>query len=140
MNQYDVQLVQNSFELVKPIAETAADLFYGRLFELDPTLRPLFKDNLTEQKHNLMTTLAFVVAGLNKPASLKTAVQQLGKRHVGYGVQPHHYQTVGAALLWTLGQGLADQFTPEVETAWTSAYAFLAETMQSANVVAKSLP
>lgn len=130
MNQNQIQLVQDSFAQVKPIADIAADLFYDRLFTLDPGLRPLFKSNLSEQKHNLMTTLSFAVAGLNKPERILPAVRQLGTRHGGYGVQAHHYQTVGAALLWTLAQGLGEQFTPDVEEAWTAVYTLLAQTMQ----------
>lgn len=132
MNQTQVQHVQGSFELVKPIADTAADLFYGRLFELDPSLRPYFKEDLREQKAKLMATLAFAVAGLDRPETILPAVQSLGRRHVGYGVRPGHYQTVGAALLWTLAQGLGARFTPEVEDAWIAAYTLLATTMQEA--------
>lgn len=130
MKPTQIQLVQESFEQVKPIVNVAADLFYGRLFELDPNLRPLFKSDMSEQKHNLMTTLAFAVAGLNKPERILPAVRQLGARHINYGVEDHHYQTVGSALLWTLSQGLGEQFTPEVEEAWTAAYNLLAQTMQ----------
>jgi hemoglobin-like flavoprotein len=130
MNQTQIQLVQDSFERVKPIAGVAADLFYDRLFELDAGLRPLFKSDLGEQKHNLMTTLSFAVAGLNRPDTILPAVRQLGARHGGYGVEAHHYQTVGAALLWTLAQGLGEQFTPDVEEAWTAVYTLLAQTMQ----------
>jgi hemoglobin-like flavoprotein len=130
MNQQQIQLVQDSFAQVKPIADIAADLFYDRLFMLDPGLRPLFQSDLNEQKHNLMTTLSFAVAGLNKPEQILPAVRQLGARHAGYGVQTHHYQTVGAALLWALAQGLGEGFTPEVEEAWTAAYTLLAQTMQ----------
>ncbi|HRQ40877.1 MAG TPA: globin family protein [Chloroflexota bacterium] len=132
MNQRQIQLVQESFEQVKPIADIAADLFYGRLFELDPSLRPLFKADLSEQKHHLMTTLTFAVSGLHKPERILPAVRQLGVRHMGYGVQEQHYQTVGAALLWTLAQGLGEQFTAEVEEAWTAVYIVLATTMQEA--------
>jgi nitric oxide dioxygenase len=132
MNQAQIQHVQNSFEKVKPIADTAADLFYGRLFELDPSLRPYFKGDLSEQKNKLMTALAFVVAGLDRLETILPAVQSLGKRHVGYGVQDAHYETVGATLLWTLAQGLGEQFTPDVKTAWTEAYALLAGVMQEA--------
>jgi hemoglobin-like flavoprotein len=132
MNQKQIQLVQQSFEQVKPIVDTAADLFYGRLFELDPSLRWLFKSDLSEQKRNLMTTLAFAVAGLTKPERILPAVRQLGIRHMGYGVQEHHYQTVGEALLWTLAQGLGEQFTAEVEEAWTTVYTVLANAMQEA--------
>lgn len=134
MNDQQVQLVQDSFEYVKPITGVAADLFYSRLFELDPSLRPLFNGNLGEQKTKLMTTLAFAVAGLRQPDKLLPAVRQLGHRHIGYGVQSHHYQTVGAALLWTLGQGLGDKFTPAVQEAWTAAYTLLASTMQEATI------
>jgi hemoglobin-like flavoprotein len=132
MNLQQIQLVQESFEHVKPITDIAADIFYGRLFELDPTLRPYFKDDMAEQKAKLMTTLAFAVASLKQPERLLPAVRQLGRRHVGYGVQSRHYQTVGEALLWTLGQGLGDKFTPAVEEAWTAAYTLLAATMQEA--------
>ncbi len=132
MNSRQVLLVQKSFEQVKPIADLAADLFYDRLFVLDPDLRRLFQSDMSEQKHHLMTTLAFAVSGLNKPDRILPAVRQLGIRHIGYGVQEHHYQVVGEALLWTLAQGLGEYFTPEVEAAWTAVYTLLATTMQEA--------
>lgn len=132
MNTTHIQLVQESFNHVKPITDLAANLFYERLFELDGSLRPLFPSDLQEQKQKLMTTLAFAVAGLNSPEKILPAVQQLGRRHVGYGVQATHYDTVGAALLWTLGQGLGEQFTAEVEEAWTAVYTLLSTTMQGA--------
>jgi hemoglobin-like flavoprotein len=140
MNQTQIQLVQDSFEQVKPIAGVAADLFYDRLFELDANLRPLFKSDLSEQKHSLMTTLSFAVAGLNRPEAILPAVRQLGARHTGYGVQAHHYQTVGAALLWTLAQGLGEQFTPDVEEAWTAVYTLLAQTMQEGRLEPAASP
>lgn len=133
MNQTQIQYVQDSFEQVKPISDVAATLFYGRLFELDPTLRPYFKGDMSEQKNKLMTALAFVVAGLDRPESILPAVQALGKRHVGYGVQDAHYETVGAALLWTLGQGLGEQFTAAVAEAWAAAYTLLADVMKEAS-------
>ena len=132
MNANQVQLVQASFEHVKPIVGVAADLFYTRLFELDPALRQMFTGDLSDQKKKLMTTLAFVVAGLNQPDKILAAVRHLGERHVGYGVRAEHYQTVGAALLWTLEQGLGEHFTPEVAEAWAAAYTLLATTMQEA--------
>lgn len=136
MNAHQIQLVQDSFEQVKPIAAVAADLFYTRLFELDPALRALFKPDLTDQKIKLMATLAFAVAGLKQPDQVLTAVRQLGQRHAGYGVRADHYATVGAALLWTLAQGLGEQFTPEVEAAWTALYTLVASTMQEAAAMA----
>lgn len=140
MNQTQIQLVQDSFEQVKPIAGLAADLFYDRLFAVDANLRPLFKSDLSEQKHSLMTTLSFAVAGLNRPEAILPAVRQLGARHTGYGVQAHHYQTVGAALLWTLAQGLGEQFTPDVEEAWTAVYTLLAQTMQEGRLEPAASP
>ncbi|MEM7116054.1 MAG: globin family protein [Chloroflexota bacterium] len=135
MNEKQIELVQETFEQVKPISDVAADLFYGRLFELDPTLRPFFSDDLSEQKKKLMTALAFVVAGLNRPDFILPVVRELGQRHVGYGVQPQHYHTVGAALLWTLSQGLGKAYTPEVEIAWAAAYGLLSSVMQQAAVL-----
>lgn len=132
MNQSHVQTVQESFEKIKPISNLTATLFYDRLFELDPGLRPYFKGDLSEQKAKLMASLAFVVAGLDRPETILPAVRAMGKRHVGYGVQPDHYETVGAALLWAVEQGLGEQFTLEVEAAWMSAYNLLARVMQEA--------
>lgn len=127
-----VALIESSFEKVKPIAPQAAELFYGKLFDLDPSLRPLFKGDMAEQGRKLMATLGFVVAGLRTPEKILGAVADLGRRHVGYGVQDSHYDTVGAALLWTLEQGLGPDFTPETKAAWTDAYTLLASVMKNA--------
>jgi hemoglobin-like flavoprotein len=132
MNSQQIRLVQETFEYVTPIADTAADLFYQRLFELDPSLRPLFKGDLKQQKTKLMQTLSAVARGLHQIEKLIPAVEQLGRRHVAYGVKDEHYQTVGAALLWALEQGLGDQYTPEVAEAWAAAYDLLAGVMQKA--------
>jgi hemoglobin-like flavoprotein len=132
MTPEQIALVQASFAQVLPIADTAAALFYGRLFELDPSLRPMFTGDIQEQGRKLMTTLKVVVNGLTRLEQLVPAVQSLGRRHAGYVVQDQHYDTVAAALLWTLGQGLGDAFTPEVAAAWATAYAVLADTMKAA--------
>lgn len=132
MNTQEIQTLQQSFRLVEPIAETAASLFYGRLFELDPALRPLFKSDLKAQGEKLMSSLKLVVTGLNNPERIIPAVRSLGQRHAGYGVQPEHYNTVGAALLWTLEKGLGTAYTPEVEAAWVSAFGLLSGLMQEA--------
>jgi|SRR5262249_33093464 len=126
------QLVKESFALVEPIAETAAALFYGRLFELDPSLRPLFRGDIAEQGRKLMQTLAVVVKGLDRLDTLVPAVQALGRRHAAYGVRDAHYATVAAALLWTLERGLGAAFTPPVREAWATAYGLLASVMQAA--------
>lgn len=123
-----VELVQTSFEQVAPIADTAAALFYSRLFELDPAIRPMFTAELSDQGRKLMQMLAIVVHGLKVVTDVMPAVQSLGKRHAGYGVTAEQYQTVGEALLWTLGQGLGDAFTPEVRDAWSTAYTIVAQT------------
>lgn len=136
MNERQVELVQATFRLVQPIAADAARLFYARLFELDPTLRPLFKHDLSEQGNKLMTALAFVVRGLRAPHVILPVVRDLGRRHAAYGVRDDHYATVGEALLWTLERGLGETFTPEVRGAWAAAYTLLADEMKLAAVPA----
>jgi hemoglobin-like flavoprotein len=133
MTSEQIMLVQQTFALVQPQADGVAELFYQRLFVLDPSLRPLFKADLSEQRSKLMGTLALVVHNLPQPEKILPAVRTLGRRHAGYGVKDEHYTTVGAALLWTLAHGLGDGFTPEVKTAWTAAYTLLANEMQSAS-------
>lgn len=132
MDQESIRLVQQTWKQVDPIREQAAALFYGRLFELDPSLRPLFKGDMAEQGRKLMNMLATAAMGLDRLDSIVGEVQALGRRHVAYGVQDAHYDTVGAALLWTLEQGLGDAFTPQVKTAWAEAYTLLADTMKQA--------
>jgi hemoglobin-like flavoprotein len=132
MTPKQITLVQTSFAQVTPIADTAAALFYQRLFELNPALRPLFKGDMREQGKKLMLMLKIVVSGLDRLEMIVPAVQELGRRHVVYGVQAAHYDTVGAALLWTLRQGLNETFTPDIEAAWAAAYTLLAETMKAA--------
>ena len=125
-------LVQDSFAKVAPIAGVAADLFYTRLFELDPSLRALFKEDLSEQKKKLMQMLGAAVRGLDDLDALVPAVRDLGARHGGYGVRDKHYDTVAEALLWTLEKGLGDAFTPETKEAWLVVYGVLAGTMKEA--------
>ena len=125
MDKSNISLIQSSFEAVKPISEQAAELFYGRLFESAPEVKPLFKGDLQEQGRKLMATLAHVVSGLGDLAQVLPAASALAKRHVAYGVKPDHYVPVGAALLWTLEQGLGPRWTPETATAWTEAYSTL---------------
>ncbi len=127
-------LVQHTFAKVVPIADQAAALFYGRLFEMDPSLRPLFKTDLVEQGKKLMQMIGFAVKGLDTLDQLVPAVQSLGKRHAGYGVTDAHYETVGGALLWTLEKGLGPAFTPDVKAAWATVYTLLATTMKSGAV------
>jgi hemoglobin-like flavoprotein len=132
MTPMDRIRVQDTFEAVKPISDQAAALFYGRLFEIAPDVKPMFTGDMEEQGRKLMKMLALAVAGLNDLSSLVPAVQKLGRGHVGYGVKPEHYAKVGEALLWTLGQGLGEAFTTEVEKSWKMVYGILSDTMIAA--------
>ena len=127
-----IDLVQKSFVSVIPIKTLAAELFYKRLFELDPQVASLFTGDMVEQGNKLMGAMAMVVGGLKNWGRIEPAIRELGQRHVGYGVKPEHYQTVAEALLWTLEQGLGDAFTDEVKEAWTAAYAAISTTMVDA--------
>ncbi len=136
MEAQTVTLVQESFEKVKPIAPQAAEIFYGKLFELDPKLKPLFptgEEAMKTQGNKLMTMLGAAVAGLSNIDALIPVLQGLGKRHVEYKVEASHYDTVGAALLATLEAGLGDGFTPEVKDAWASVYGTMASVMIEAS-------
>ncbi len=130
MTPQQINLVQETFADVKPIAATAAELFYNRLFTLDPALRPLFKGEMGQQGQMLMSMIGSAVGGLRNLEKLAPVVRQLGARHVRYGVRTEHYATVGSALLWTLEQGLGPKFTPDVRDAWTAAYTLLSDLMQ----------
>ena len=132
MTPEQVRLVQESFALVKPTAPQAAAMFYDRLFAIAPDVKPLFKGDMEEQGRKLMVTLGLAVTGLTRLDQLVPVVQDLGRRHAGYGVMDAHYGKVAEALLWTLGQGLGDQFTPAVKEAWTTAFVTLADVMTAA--------
>ena len=132
MTDRQIQLIQNSFERVLPVLEWATMTFYDRLFELDPSLRSMFRSPLEEQSRKLAHVLTVVVKGLSRPEQILPSVEQLGRRHANYGVKPKHYLTVGTALLWTLQSGLGEAFTADVKEAWEKAYLFLATTMQKA--------
>jgi hemoglobin-like flavoprotein len=132
MTPKQVELVQGSWKKVMPIADTAAALFYNRLFELDPALKGLFKSDLKEQGRKLTAMISVAVGGLTRLESIVPAVQDLGRRHGKYGVKDQHYDTVATALVWTLEKGLGDAFTPEVKEAWVTTYGILAQTMKDA--------
>ena len=125
MTPDQVALVQDSFKNVVPIADVAAGLFYGRLFEIAPEVKPMFRGDIKEQGRKLMTTLGVVVTGLTRLETVLPAASALAKKHVDYGVKAEHYAPVGAALLWTLEKGLGDDWTPELAQAWGTAYGTL---------------
>lgn len=118
MTPEQIELIQNSFAKVKPIADKAGDLFYGRLFELAPGVRPLFPDEITGQRDKLMATLGVAVGSLTKMDVLLPILQKLGRDHNNYGAKAEHYPVVSEALIWTLEQGLGDDFTADVREAW----------------------
>jgi hemoglobin-like flavoprotein len=131
MTPQQITLVQESFRKVLPISETAATIFYARLFELDPSLRKLFTGDMKRQGMMLMSMIASAVRGLSDPNALIPVLTALGRRHSGYGVVDAHYTTVAEALLWTLEQGLGKDFTPQARDAWIAAYSMMASVMQN---------
>jgi hemoglobin-like flavoprotein len=125
-----IDLIRASWSKVEPIADTAAQLFYARLFEVDPRTKLLFRrTDMAAQRKNLVQTLSVVVASLDRLDTIVPAVQALGRRHAGYGVTPADYDTVGAALLWTFEQGLGPDFDDATRGAWAEAYGILASVM-----------
>ncbi len=132
MEAKTIELVQGTFKKVVPIADKAAEIFYAKLFELDPKLKPLFKGDMKEQGAKLMSMIGTAVNGLTNLEAIVPAVQNLGRNHVGYGVKDSHYDTVGTALIYTLETGLGDAFTPDVKDAWVEVYTVLATTMKDA--------
>ena len=132
MIKREKQLVQDSWFKIIPISDKAAELFYQRLFELDPSLKSLFKSDMTEQGRKLMRMITVAVNGLDNLDEIVEAVRSLGKRHSTYKVKEENYDTVATALLWTLERGLGDAFTEETRSAWISTYTLLAKTMKQA--------
>ncbi|HEX7317939.1 MAG TPA: globin family protein [Pyrinomonadaceae bacterium] len=136
MDAERIRLVQESFEKVVPIADAAATLFYGRLFDLDPALESLFKGDMVEQGRKLMQMIGVAVKSLDRLEQVLPAVRALGARHAGYGVREKDYVTVGRALIWTLKKGLGEDFTPQTEAAWVDVYTALAGVMKEAQAAA----
>src|SRR5262245_39275919 len=132
MTPEQVTLVQESFKKVVPIADKAADLFYDRLFTIAPDVRSMFPTDLSEQKKKLIQVLATAVTNLHQVEKVLPVVERLGRKHVTYGVTEKHYEPVGAALLWTLEQGLGPDFSPPVKAACTETYTTVAGVMTKA--------
>ena len=132
MNHKQIELVHASWKKVLIVGDAAANLFYTRLFTLDPSLRPMFKGEMKEQGRRLVAMITVAVNGLARIETLVPVIEALGRRHAGYGVEDRHYAVVGAALVWTLEQELNRHFTAEVEQAWRAAYQVLSTTMKQA--------
>ena len=129
MTPEQIELVQRTWRAVLPVGDTAAELFYGKLFSLDPAVRGLFKDDMVEQGRNLTAMISVAVGSLSRPERIHLAVRQLGERHAAYGVERRHYELVGTSLIWTLEKCLGEAFTADVKAAWWATYKFLAEAM-----------
>jgi nitric oxide dioxygenase len=132
MTPEQAHIVQTTWRAVLPVGDTFAELFYGRLFAVDPGLRKLFRDDMLEQGRNLTAMLSVAAANIGRPERITVALRNLGKRHVAYGVKPEHFRAVEDALLFALEHALIDVFKPEVKAAWQAAYAFLSSTMLEA--------
>ena len=138
MTHEHARIVQRTWIMVLPVKDTTAQLFYERLFAIDPSLRALFRGDMRAQGDKLMQLMDAVVNGLTRLEQFRPAVQDLGRRHVHYGVKDHHYGAVGSALLWALGRALGCEFTPEVKDAWATVYGLLARTMREAAAAEKT--
>jgi hemoglobin-like flavoprotein len=134
MTPEQIIIVQTTFGTVLPFADNMAETFYQRLFQLDPTLRPMFKSDMEAQKRKLVSSLVLVIKNLQRPGLFLYKVQNLGRAHVDYGVKPHHYELVGEALLYALAEQMGEDFTSEVKAAWVAAYDLLANAMQTAEI------
>ena len=132
MTPHQIELVQSTFRSVQPMASTAAEIFYKRLFEIEPTATALFKGDMRQQGHKFMQVLAIAAGGLSNLPTLVPIIQQLGLRHVGYGVRAEPYESARQALLWMLALTLQDAYTEEVRSAWTTAFVMLAGVMKEA--------
>lgn len=125
------QLVTDSWKQLAPNAALVGQIFYRRLFEIDPKLRPMFTASLLdEQIRKITTMLDLIVHWLDVPERLVPVLKQLGARHGTYGVLDEHYAKVGSALIATLEEGLGDKFTPELRGAWTEAYLLISSLMR----------
>jgi nitric oxide dioxygenase len=134
MTPHQIRLIQESFARVAPIADRSAGMFYARLFEIAPELRPLFKGDISQQGRKFMATLTVAVTSLEKFDELKPGLRALARQHAAFGVREEHFAPLGEALIWTLQEGLGDSFTAETREAWQAAYAAIADTMKAACV------
>lgn len=125
------RLVRQSFDALRGQARPVALLFYGRLFELDPSARALFHNDLGRQAGKIMDTLAALAESIDRFDSMRGQLADLGRKHAGYGVRPEQYETVNAALLWAMGQALGPDFDGATRTAWATVLAAVAETMKA---------
>ena len=132
MDKADIQLLQRTFKKIEPIAQETGELFYGRLFQVDPTLRPLFKGDLKTQAKMLMTAIGLTIQSLDQPGKVMPELQAIGLRHTGYGAMPADFDKFGGALVWAFQQSLGDDWTDDVQAAWIAAFSFIRTSMKQA--------
>ncbi|NJK78519.1 MAG: hemin receptor [Chloroflexaceae bacterium] len=138
MTPEQIELVRQSFGTLLPVADDAGDVFFRRLFDIAPEVRPLFPDDMKMQAHKFMAAMLFIVRGLDAYDDIAPNLGDLARRHVAFGVNDTHYPVFREALMWMLEQGLADEWTPEVAEAWRLAYHRVARTMITAARVARA--
>lgn len=138
MSPKEMELIRRGWEKITPIADQAIAHFYDRLFELDPDLRRLFlRADMAVQRQKLTQALGSVIGNLERLEQIVPQLQELGRRHLAYGVTERHYDTVGAALLATLEEGLGDDWSPKAREAWSGAYGLIAGSMKAAAAAAE---
>ena len=132
MDSATIGVLRSSFARIAELRPDVTAVFYERLFEVAPSVRPLFTSDIQEQQRKLLYTLVTIVECVDKPEKLVHVLTTLGQRHVSYGAKPEHYDVVGQVLLWSFEKVLGSEFTPEVRRAWTEAYGVVASTMRAA--------
>ncbi len=132
LSEDDIGLLRRSFEEVCREAPDVAELFYRRLFEIAPELRPMFRGDLRHQAEKLRSTLGAAIARLHDFAALRPVLADLAQRHVGYGVAPRHYAPVGEALIWAIARSVRPAWDARTEAVWRTAYQDIAQAMISA--------
>lgn len=131
MTAREKQLVRDSFGCLREVGGPLTLLFYGRLFALEPALRPMFHGDIGRQGQKLLEMLAAVVDGLDRLDALRPALEAMGQRHAGYGVAPRHYALVEESLAWALAQTLETGACDEVVEAWRKVLRAVSEAMQA---------
>ena len=132
MDAATIEVLRSSFSRIAELRPDVTAVFYERLFEVAPSVRPLFTSDIQEQQRKLLYSLVTIVECVDKPEKLMNVLSTLGQRHVSYGAKPEHYDVVGSVLLWTFEKVLGSEFTPAVRQAWTEAYGVVADTMRAA--------
>ncbi len=132
MEPTQIKLLQQTFKKIEPVATETGELFYARLFEMDPSMRQLFKGDLKTQARMVMTAIGLTIKGLDQPEAVKVTLQEIGQRHIGYGAIPNDFDMFGAALMWAFRQSVPDEWTDDVETAWVQAFEFIRQNMKLA--------